>query len=265
MELRFKGLWLPAGLLANKDLSAAEKILLADINAFDDYWKSNKAIGEVLNVTADRAGRIVTSLEKKGYIKRRVIRGENGQVVNRILEIVWECPQNEYTDDTAAAVPTPPGKNTDTPGKNTDTPGENTDTPGEPTGTPPGESNGTPPGENTVYRIQYRDNNIENTTTTTGSSNSDRNFGELVKFYNQNIAPITPFEVELLTGILQDYPLQEVWKAMKITASQNRDRKSMKYILGILKKGVDSGRSHEPPVIDSQMRQAMKEEGIETW
>ncbi len=68
-----KGLWIPAEILLNKELSDKEKIILSMIVYLSDEtgscFASNKYIASIVNVTSDRVSKIVSSLKKKGFIE----------------------------------------------------------------------------------------------------------------------------------------------------------------------------------------------------
>ena len=70
---KLKGLWIPAGILLNKDLSDKEKIILSMILYLSEETKScfasNKYIASIVNVTANRVSKIISSLKDKEYIK----------------------------------------------------------------------------------------------------------------------------------------------------------------------------------------------------
>ena len=70
---KLKGLWIPVEVLLNKDLSDKEKIILSMIWYLSEETKScfasNKYIASIVNVTANRVSKIISSLKEKGYIK----------------------------------------------------------------------------------------------------------------------------------------------------------------------------------------------------
>ena len=69
---KLKGLWIPAEILLNNDLSDKEKIILSMILYLSDEtgscFASNKYIVSIVNVTSDRVSKIVSSLKDKGYV-----------------------------------------------------------------------------------------------------------------------------------------------------------------------------------------------------
>ena len=66
---KLKGLWIPAEILLNADLSDKEKIVLSMILYLSDgtgsCFASNKYIASIVNVTSDRVSKIVSSLKDK--------------------------------------------------------------------------------------------------------------------------------------------------------------------------------------------------------
>ena len=69
---KLKGLWIPAEILLNKDLSDKEKIILSMILYLSEETKScfasNKYIANIVNVTNERVSKIISSLKNKGYV-----------------------------------------------------------------------------------------------------------------------------------------------------------------------------------------------------
>ena len=69
---KLKGLWIPAEILLNENLSDKEKIILAMILYLSEETKScfasNKYIANIVNVTSDRVSKIISSLKEKEYI-----------------------------------------------------------------------------------------------------------------------------------------------------------------------------------------------------
>lgn len=67
---KLKGLWIPAEILLNNDLSDKEKIILSMILYLSDEtgscFASNKYIASIVNVTSDRVSKIVTRPVRNG-------------------------------------------------------------------------------------------------------------------------------------------------------------------------------------------------------
>ena len=70
---KLKGLWIPAEILLNKDLSDKEKIILSMILYLSEEkgscFASNKYIANIVNVTPQRVSKIISSLKDKEYVK----------------------------------------------------------------------------------------------------------------------------------------------------------------------------------------------------
>ena len=70
---KLKGLWIPAEIILNKDLSDKEKIILSMILYLSEEkgscFASNKYIASIVNVTHERVSKIISSLKDKGYVR----------------------------------------------------------------------------------------------------------------------------------------------------------------------------------------------------
>lgn len=70
---KLKGLWIPAEILLNKDLSDKEKIIISMVlylsEEKESCFASNKYIANIVNVTPERVSKIISSLKDKGYVK----------------------------------------------------------------------------------------------------------------------------------------------------------------------------------------------------
>ena len=70
---KLKGLWIPAEILLNNDLSDKEKIVLSIVLYLSDEtgscFASNKYIANIVNVTPERVSKIISSLKDKEYVK----------------------------------------------------------------------------------------------------------------------------------------------------------------------------------------------------
>ena len=123
---KLKGLWIPAEILLNEDLSDKEKIILSMVLYLSEEkgscFASNKYIANIVNVTHERVSKIISSLKDKGYVsvklkyktdrkeieKRQIIPiVEN---INRYSQKVQEgIEENNYLD--SQKQPYPMGKN----------------------------------------------------------------------------------------------------------------------------------------------------------
>lgn len=100
---KLKGLWIPAEILLNKELTDKEKIILAIILYLSEETKScfasNKYIANIVNVTADRVSKIISSLREKNYIKVKLkYKTESKEIEERqIIPIVESI--NRYSQE----------------------------------------------------------------------------------------------------------------------------------------------------------------------
>lgn len=129
MERKFKGIWIPAELWNCKELNIQEKCLIAEIDSFQEFWMSNKAIGEFLGVSKDRAKQIIAKMKDSGIIEVETFRdAETKQIVKRVIAVsnnfkrkIFEASLNENNDYPSRGEnsPTPRGEDSPTPrGKN---------------------------------------------------------------------------------------------------------------------------------------------------
>ncbi len=72
MENRgFKGIWIPAEIWLNKDLTVMEKLFLVEIDSLDNEsgcFASNAHFSAMFDVSKGRCTQIIKSLEEKGLI-----------------------------------------------------------------------------------------------------------------------------------------------------------------------------------------------------
>ena len=116
MERKFKGIWIPAELWNSKGLSLQEKCLIAEIDSFTEFWMSNKAIGEFLGVSKDRAKQIVAKMKDSGIINVETIRdAETKQILKRTITVsndfkrkIFEASLNKKVDDYPSGVENSP-------------------------------------------------------------------------------------------------------------------------------------------------------------
>ena len=123
---KLKGLWIPAEILLNEELSDKEKIVLAIVLYLSEETKScfasNKYIANIVNVTHERVSNIISSLKDKGYVsvklkyktdskeieQRQII--PKPQNINRYSQKVQEdIEENNYLN--SQKQPYPMGKN----------------------------------------------------------------------------------------------------------------------------------------------------------
>lgn len=69
MERKFTGVWIPAELWQDEELSLQERVLIADVISFKMYWRSNAGIAKLLGVNISRVQQIVRELKKKNILE----------------------------------------------------------------------------------------------------------------------------------------------------------------------------------------------------
>ena len=105
---KLKGLWIPAKILLNKDLSDKEKIILSMILYLSEEkgscFASNKYISNIVNVTPERVSKIISSLKDKGYISVKLKYKtdskeiEERQIYQRERDIIFEDNENLHNE-----------------------------------------------------------------------------------------------------------------------------------------------------------------------
>ena len=89
-ESNFKGIWIPKEILLDEKLTDKEKIVLSIVISFSEDNKTcyvgNRYLSKLLNVTQNRASKIVSSLQGKGYVQVQMDYFENtNNIKNRII------------------------------------------------------------------------------------------------------------------------------------------------------------------------------------
>lgn len=105
-ERDFKGVWIPAEVWLNSELTLTEKALLAEIDSFSGngktFYKSNETIVEEYQVSRSTIGRAVKKLEKMGYIDVRND-GRSRHLTSRVGRVIKMRTQNHQNDESAAS------------------------------------------------------------------------------------------------------------------------------------------------------------------
>jgi uncharacterized phage protein (TIGR02220 family) len=91
-ERAFKGVWIPAEIWLDKNLSVTEKCIYAEIssfcNTYQSCYASNKHFANFAQISENRASHIISGLIDKGYIKRTLVYKEDGKTLEkRLLQI----------------------------------------------------------------------------------------------------------------------------------------------------------------------------------
>lgn len=72
MKREFKGIWIPKSIWLNKELSFTEKLILVEIESYDNDFgcvATNKTLCEDLQIQPSTASGVIKSLELKGFIQ----------------------------------------------------------------------------------------------------------------------------------------------------------------------------------------------------
>lgn len=107
---KLKGLWIPADILLNEDLSDKEKIILSMILYLSEERKScfasNKYIANIVNVTHERVSKIISSLKDKGYVSVKLkYKTDSKEIEERQITPIVENI-NRYSQDVQEAIKT---------------------------------------------------------------------------------------------------------------------------------------------------------------
>jgi len=88
-ERQFKGVWIPKEIWMAKDLSIQEKVILVEIDSFENEqgcFASNNYFAKFFNLTPSRVSQIINSLIQKQYLEVEYIK-EGKEIKTRILRI----------------------------------------------------------------------------------------------------------------------------------------------------------------------------------
>lgn len=96
-QRQFKGIWIPKEIWLNKDLTFQEKIILVEIDSYDDgqvgCYASNKHFVKNFGITSSRVSQIIQNLQNKGYIK--ITYKYNGKEIERRYLSINRPPYSE--------------------------------------------------------------------------------------------------------------------------------------------------------------------------
>lgn len=107
---KLKGLWIPAEILLNKELSDKEKIILAMILYLSEEkgscFANNKYIANIVNVTPERVSKIISSLKDKGYVDVKLkYKTDSKEIEQRQITPIVENI-NRYSQDVQEGIET---------------------------------------------------------------------------------------------------------------------------------------------------------------
>lgn len=114
-QREFKGVWIPAYIWLDNDLTWTEKLLLVEIDSLaknGECFASNKHFAEFFSLSKDRVSRVVSSLRDKGYVEVKVFYKEGSKQVEKrvIAPIGYRRIHREGIGENAN---TPIGENTE--------------------------------------------------------------------------------------------------------------------------------------------------------
>lgn len=82
----FRGVWIPADIWMNRELSLQEKVMLIEIDSLQHpergCFKTNKALAEFFDLSPSRVSRIIARLEQAGWVRVELMK-EGKQIVER--------------------------------------------------------------------------------------------------------------------------------------------------------------------------------------
>lgn len=94
---------LPAEVRYSEALAPNSKLLYAEISALTNKsgkcYAKNQYFAELYNVERETVSRWISQLEKFGFIKTKVIRNENNQVIKRYISVNTSLIKNQYPID----------------------------------------------------------------------------------------------------------------------------------------------------------------------
>lgn len=107
---KLKGLWIPAEILLNEDLSDKEKIILTIILYLSDETKScfasNKYIANIVKVTHERVSKIISALKDKEYVSVKLkYKKDSKEIEERQITPIVENI-NRYSQDVQEGIET---------------------------------------------------------------------------------------------------------------------------------------------------------------
>ena len=117
----FKGVWIPAEIWLNEDLSLQEKALLADIDSFcscyESCYASNEHFAKFIGVSTRRIKDIIKGLEDKKLIEREIVYKQGTkEIQKRLLRLPYPSGRNLHGGG-AEKFPTPREEKFPTPGE----------------------------------------------------------------------------------------------------------------------------------------------------
>lgn len=104
-ERSFKGIWIPAEIWLNNELSLIEKVMFAEIDSLDGEdgcYATNEYFTEFFNVSESTITRAIATLKKFGYIDSKMIGGRSR--VLSVVKMTTHPSQNDYSGSSKNSV-----------------------------------------------------------------------------------------------------------------------------------------------------------------
>jgi len=238
MERQFKGIWIPAEIWLDENMTVMEKVLYAEIDSFCGNGKecfcSNAHFAKMLQVSERQVRRLILSLEEKGIITRTVTYKEGSkEVEKRYLKAVSSVGVDFVHRG------------------------------GDKNVHRGGDKNVRAPGDENV-----QDTNPDNTNSSSKGDEEDEDWQEVLDSYQDNIHPISgSIELDTLKSLYNDYRKKWLLEGIKVMALNNA--KSIRYLTTVLEswerdgyKSVPSKEKpkQEPRVLTWEEERAKQEE-----
>ncbi len=203
---------IPANVRYDKEISDKAKLIYGEITALANEkgycWASNNYFAELYGVKKETISRIISQLEKRGYVKTVLIYKKNSkEIQERRIYIQVPIPIEENVN----------------------------------TGIDENDNRGIDKNINTPIDENVKENNtvINNIISNSNKEQIACQLKEIVKIFNENIHPITPIEFEKLVAYIDQDKMDHRLIIRAIEIAVCNGSRYLSYIEGILKKWRD--------------------------
>lgn len=114
MNRAFKGIWIPRKIWLDKELSWIEKFLLVEIESLDNEqgcWASNDYFASFFGVSKDRISKLISGLNRKGYITVELIYKKGTKAVEKRVVRITDSYRSKQLEGIGENTYTPIGEN----------------------------------------------------------------------------------------------------------------------------------------------------------
>ncbi len=114
MNRAFKGIWIPKEIWLDKELSWIEKFLLVEIESLDNEqgcWASNDYFASFFGVSKDRISKLISGLNKEGYITVELIYKKGTKAVEKRVVKITDRYRSKQLEGIGENTYTPIGEN----------------------------------------------------------------------------------------------------------------------------------------------------------